>query len=316
LPSPRCCAAAFWDGRFIRILGGFDGEDQAGLEIFRLDPRTLKLELRATSPLPIGSVSTTFVAWNGIHAFVFGGSTNCSQKEILRYAPRTEQAQVVGLAPGVMCDTSAAWDGCHAYLFGAQYRTQDVGDLADAVLRYDVETGTAQVVARLPSARDEVATVYVAPKFYAIGGTEPVHLDEVVSYEPDVACTNPLPPMTREAWPEELAEEPRPANQPPSLPAVAEVHAAPGYLVRIVLPTGTDPEGDPLTYNATKLPYGATFDAATREFTWTPQEAGRVCFTYRVLGAVRNGTGVPWGTPGATTQSASRPVCIVVNPAS
>lgn len=32
----------------------------------------------------------------------------------------------------------------------------------------------------------------------------------------------------------------------------------------------TDPEGNPLTYTATNLPMGATFDPVTKTFTWTP----------------------------------------------
>ena len=34
--------------------------------------------------------------------------------------------------------------------------------------------------------------------------------------------------------------------------------------------TATDPDGDALTYSATNLPTGASFDAATQIFTWTP----------------------------------------------
>ena len=34
--------------------------------------------------------------------------------------------------------------------------------------------------------------------------------------------------------------------------------------------TGSDPDGDTLTYSVTGLPSGATFNAATRTFDWTP----------------------------------------------
>lgn len=35
--------------------------------------------------------------------------------------------------------------------------------------------------------------------------------------------------------------------------------------------TATDPDGDPLSYSASTLPPGATFDATTHTFSWTPQ---------------------------------------------
>jgi len=45
----------------------------------------------------------------------------------------------------------------------------------------------------------------------------------------------------------------------------------------------TDPDGDPLTYTASDLPAGASFDPATRQFSWTPDytQAGEytVAFT-------------------------------------
>ncbi|MCP4371133.1 MAG: hypothetical protein GY797_23915, partial [Deltaproteobacteria bacterium] len=36
--------------------------------------------------------------------------------------------------------------------------------------------------------------------------------------------------------------------------------------------TASDPDGDNLTYSASNLPSGATFDPATRVFTWTPEQ--------------------------------------------
>jgi hypothetical protein len=36
--------------------------------------------------------------------------------------------------------------------------------------------------------------------------------------------------------------------------------------------SATDPDGDTLTYSASNLPVGATFNPATRTFTWTPQD--------------------------------------------
>jgi len=44
----------------------------------------------------------------------------------------------------------------------------------------------------------------------------------------------------------------------------------------------TDPDGDAITYSASGLPAGATFDPATREFSWTPDytQAGEYTVTF------------------------------------
>jgi hypothetical protein len=44
----------------------------------------------------------------------------------------------------------------------------------------------------------------------------------------------------------------------------------------------TDPDGDALTYSASGLPAGASFDPATREFSWTPDytQAGEYTVTF------------------------------------
>jgi hypothetical protein len=50
----------------------------------------------------------------------------------------------------------------------------------------------------------------------------------------------------------------------------------------------TDPDGDALTYSASGLPAGASFDPATQQFTWTPDhsQAG----TYTVTFTAKDGT--------------------------
>ncbi|MFC1944099.1 putative Ig domain-containing protein [Chloroflexota bacterium] len=53
--------------------------------------------------------------------------------------------------------------------------------------------------------------------------------------------------------------------------------------------SATDPDLDPLTYSASGLPTGASFNASTRTFTWTPTaDQGGV---YQVTFAVSDGTG-------------------------
>ena len=58
-------------------------------------------------------------------------------------------------------------------------------------------------------------------------------------------------------------------NRPPVLTAIGSKTINVGTNLSFTL-SATDPDGDSLTYSATGLPNGATFNAATRTFTWTP----------------------------------------------
>jgi hypothetical protein len=58
-------------------------------------------------------------------------------------------------------------------------------------------------------------------------------------------------------------------NQPPVLQPIGNRRAVPGQTVSFVL-SATDPEGAQVTYYASNLPEGATFDAPTGAFTWQP----------------------------------------------
>src|SRR5262249_27283659 len=59
------------------------------------------------------------------------------------------------------------------------------------------------------------------------------------------------------------------ANQPPALPPVANPGVSEGQTLVVQL-HATDPEGDGLTYSASNLPPGATFDPAQGVLRWTP----------------------------------------------
>ena len=72
----------------------------------------------------------------------------------------------------------------------------------------------------------------------------------------------------------------------------------------------TDPDNDSLTYSATGLPQGASFDPATKTFTWTPtySQAG----TYNVTFTVSDGTLAVSETISITVNNVNRPP--VLNP--
>jgi hypothetical protein len=58
-------------------------------------------------------------------------------------------------------------------------------------------------------------------------------------------------------------------NRAPVLGTIEDKTVAEGSQLQFTL-SATDPDGDTLTYSASNLPTGATFDPATRTFTWTP----------------------------------------------
>ena len=75
---------------------------------------------------------------------------------------------------------------------------------------------------------------------------------------------------------------PRP-NQPPVLDPIGDKIVSVGQTLGFTV-TASDPDGDPLTYSASGLPATATFDPATRAFTFTPaaSQAGSVQVTFTV----------------------------------
>lgn len=72
-------------------------------------------------------------------------------------------------------------------------------------------------------------------------------------------------------------------NQPPELASIGAKAVDEGQTVSFAV-SATDPNADTLTYSASPLPAGASFDPATRVFSWTPQygQAGGYSVTFTV----------------------------------
>jgi hypothetical protein len=85
----------------------------------------------------------------------------------------------------------------------------------------------------------------------------------------------PMPPPGMWAWPSSFfygasATPPKPVNNPPVINTVAAQTVTVGQTMTFNV-TGSDPDaGDTITYSATGLPAGATFNASTQTFAWTP----------------------------------------------
>ncbi|NQT71779.1 MAG: putative Ig domain-containing protein [Chloroflexi bacterium] len=62
-------------------------------------------------------------------------------------------------------------------------------------------------------------------------------------------------------------------NQAPILSPIGNKSVAPGQLLQFTI-SATDPDGSNLIYAAIDLPLGASFDAQTQTFTWTPSAIG------------------------------------------
>ena len=59
------------------------------------------------------------------------------------------------------------------------------------------------------------------------------------------------------------------AKQPPVLQPIGNKTITEGDTLTFII-SATDPDGDPLTYSASNLPTGASFNASTRTFSWKP----------------------------------------------
>lgn len=72
-------------------------------------------------------------------------------------------------------------------------------------------------------------------------------------------------------------------NGAPVLNPIGNKTIAEGSLLKFAI-SGTDPDGDALTYSASGLPRGAVFDAGTKTFSWTPgyKQAGNYSVTFKV----------------------------------
>src|SRR4029453_13680320 len=73
------------------------------------------------------------------------------------------------------------------------------------------------------------------------------------------------------------------ANRPPVLASIGNRTVVVGNTLVLQL-TGTDPDGDPLTFTVDPLPANASLDATTGRFTFTPgtSQAGTLVLTFKV----------------------------------
>jgi hypothetical protein len=62
-------------------------------------------------------------------------------------------------------------------------------------------------------------------------------------------------------------------NRPPVLDSIGDKSVIEGQLLQVTI-SAIDPDGDTLTYSASNLPQGASFDSLTQTLSWTPDKEG------------------------------------------
>ncbi len=136
--------------------------------------------------------------------------------------------------------------------------------------------------------------------------SETVFTHAQIAFRPAPFGTAPpaYPPLfaDRAAYTLDLEAQVATTNQPPVLAAIGSKTVDENTTLSFTV-SATDPDGDSLTYAATGLPTGATFNSATRTFSWTPDagQAGTYPVTFTATDA---------GTP---PLSDSETVAITVN---
>jgi uncharacterized repeat protein (TIGR01451 family) len=94
--------------------------------------------------------------------------------------------------------------------------------------------------------------------------------------------------------------DPNPSNNSATAQIVVNERVNEGALLTFQV-SATDASGNPLTYSANNLPQGATFNPATRTFTWTPNSAQGGPNPYLVYFTASNGQSTTTTTPVAIT---------------
>ncbi|MDP3723357.1 MAG: putative Ig domain-containing protein [Candidatus Omnitrophota bacterium] len=95
------------------------------------------------------------------------------------------------------------------------------------------------------------------------------------------------------------------SNRPPVLDPIGDKTVREGEILAFTV-SGSDPDGDALTYSTTPLPADALFDSVTKTFSWTPayDQAG----TYQVTFEVSDGDSIDAETITITVQEVIRAV--------
>lgn len=195
LPHPWYMGTSVWTGSAGYLFGNAEiyGRDR----ILRFDPDTFEVTFMEER-LPVFGRANQAAAWNGTHAFVFGGTGGGDAEDrAYRYDPAADDLVFLPtLIPGGRDHAPAVFDprvvaGCPQgciYLFGGQRHDDDTGwDIRDDILRYDPSTDVYTTLpVTLPSPRFSMSAAFDGDTVWLFGGQDLQFrpLDEVLAFDP------------------------------------------------------------------------------------------------------------------------------------
>lgn len=254
LPQPRSFMGAASVGGAHFLVGGLEGENSPlpppgtrySSNITRFDP--VNLTVTNVAQLPVRVAGPLVAAANG-SVFIFGGELPGSYiytDRIWKFDPETSVVtELSARLPSALCCGAAVWDnGQYVWLLGGGGPAR-----RDTVWRYDIVTDSLTSTSyRLPSARVYLSGVADCANPFVFGGKEG-----------DVGGSDGV--VSRQIV--KLALR----SCPPKFEPLPTFSAQEGGLLTFDV-SATDPDSLQLSFSSASLPPGATFNTATRRFSW------------------------------------------------
>jgi hypothetical protein len=175
-------------GDAIYLVGGRDRSGQTFAEVYRIQPRNLRIRRFASLPSPRFGMG---VAARGERVYILGGFDGRTvYDDILVLDTRTRELRTAGRLPGPRAFGAAVAAGEELYYIGGWDGERQL----DEVLRLRLPAGEApagqrleaRLAGRLPSPREFAAAVFYRGRLYVLGGSDDRggYLDEILEIDP------------------------------------------------------------------------------------------------------------------------------------
>ena len=156
-----------WTGERFYLFGGHDGR-AVSTAIWSYDPATGDTARAGQLPIALGSAAA---AWDGVHAYVFGGQEagGALSDQVYRFDPRTGTVEpMADRLPAPLWRAAAVQAWGRSYLVGGSSGAGESD--SDRVWAYTPETGFSET-ARLPEPLAQAAAVWTGAAILVLGGS-------------------------------------------------------------------------------------------------------------------------------------------------